>query len=272
MIEIQGIQIRGDLPHGLLVSWSIAETSEDLSLYSFQVLRGGGPAGPFSPISPELNGRLSFFDQQADQAHRKRGLFYKVKAIRHAPQREEALFPKDDSAYLTAPSDLLAQELAFRFGAQLYVHAGRRVLIFPAKREGKRCVCQDTIRGRPMRSDCPSCFGTGYAGGFWNPILVPVKIFEGQTIAGPAPSGKNGMMQLAIYPIIGRYDLIVEAEGTRWRVPETSSIKFLRHARAPYQQHVNIVKVAPNDVLYSIGANFDGVEVAPEARFLRRMH
>lgn len=272
MIQIKGLTVRGDVPHGLFVTWSIAETSEDLSLYSFQVLRSGSPSGPFSPISPELNGYLNYFDQQANQAFRKQGLYYKVKAIRHAPHREEKTFPEDEAAYLTAQPDILAQELTFRFGAQLYIHSGRRALIFPAKREGQRCACYDPVRARLQRADCPSCFGNGYAGGFWNPILVPVKIYEGQEAAGPLPSGGNGMVQLAIYPLIGKGDMFVEAEGKRWRVPEMSSVKVLRHARAPYQQHVTLIEVPPSDAVYSLDAGFEGVEVAPEARYLRRMH
>ena len=58
------------------VSWVLANTSEDVLDYTFQVLRSESPSGPFDSISTPFDDRYVFIDNVVQIAHRWRKYFY----------------------------------------------------------------------------------------------------------------------------------------------------------------------------------------------------
>jgi len=270
MINLRSLRILGYLPAGLIVTWEIEETSEDLSDFTFTVMRSGGPEGPFEPVSPPLQNTNTFFDQTGSQSERRRRFYYKIKVNKIEPPTKENLQPTD-GVTLVAPPDLIATELAFRKDLELSVHGGRRIVIFPSKNSGQRCACFDDTRGRATRSECPTCFGSQFAGGFWKPISVYARITESSPSSGPAPSGKSGMLEIGAYPLLSKGDLIVEAEGNRWRIPGYDAITVQKYNRSPFRQTAGMAEVHPSAVEYSIPVDFANIESAPYWRFVKDM-
>jgi hypothetical protein len=130
---------------------------------------------------------------------------------------------------------------------------GRPAAFFSAKFMSSRCDCFDPIVNRITKSNCKKCFGTGFVGGYADPVLV-------YFMANPKPKNSN-VTELgesektaqmfwtdsSIY--IKPRDVLVAADDSRYRITNVQ-VNNLRWTRT--RQEMSVVDINPNDVEYDL--------------------
>jgi hypothetical protein len=243
------------------VFWSIPNTQQRTLGYTYQVLRGESPAGPFDPVTEPLTDRFHIRDYIAPRKMAWRNLYYVVR-LRSGEDSTES-----EPVALRARPPLDALEM-IRLNSLLFrEYTGRPVLIYQTRTFGERCSnCYDNTTQRRLLANCRNCYGTTYARGYHYPVYAYVQISP-ETRA-PTPTDTIQTQQaltqarLSIYPLVKQGDLFIEREGTRWRV---QSVQLTERLRAPVQQIVSITRVPEGDVEYNLPAVWDNIETSPRS-------
>lgn len=102
---------------------------------------------------------------------------------------------------------------------------GVPVAIFQKMHEGiQRCTeCWDPISKKPSKSQCTTCFGTGWVKGYYSPIYTWADMTSSVRALHQQPWGDDQPEQITIqltdYPQVRPEDMLVELRnGQRWKV------------------------------------------------------
>jgi len=231
------------------LSWKIADTTEDLLDYTFQVLRSESAEGPWDALGVPFTDRYLFIDNTIKVDHRWRKYFYKIRITKLSDETttDAGPYTKDPDA------DLIALELRRHMQLLFREFSGRRCYILPARTFGQRCTCWNESLQKRTRSGCVLCYDTGFVRGYLSPIESWVQIepntkAEQNTVVG-AQQQSNTTAKLAWYPPLKPRDLIIEPENRRWRVVAVTSTE---HGRAPVHQEVQIHEIPGRDIEFKI--------------------
>ena len=123
------------------------------------------------------------------------------------------------------------------------------------RREGERCSeCWNFIEAKRMKDHCLTCYGTGWEGGYWEPIPVTFRYLRiptvGQLRADPVPNYDSVyQLQLVYHPSLLEGDVLVDGHnGDRYRVHTVELITY--RSSFPVFQNVVAVRVPTDDDLY----------------------
>lgn len=217
-------------------TWEIE--SSDLDPHDFQcyVLRSESPMGPWDVIAGPFEDKYRFVDNRVNLLHRWRNIYYKVRSVAKADSTNVV---ESDATTQYAEPDLIAEEIQRLERLLWQEFAGRRCFIFPARTFGQRCGnCYDGpdkgkgFTSQRRRSNCLTCYDTGFVRGYFDPIEVFMQIdpagggIEQQPIA--ERHVENTSARLPNFPILKPRDIIVEGENRRWRVVKVTSTERLR--------------------------------------------
>lgn len=232
------------------VSWTVRTTFEDIFNYTFQVTRSEGPEGPFTPVTEEFEDHYLFLDNNIRFMHEERTYYYKL-VVREKRTGESKEF---GPTYRTPDADLIAIELRKHMNLLFREFIGRRCWVFPARTFGSRCrECWDPSLQKRTKSQCLTCYDTGFTGGYLRPIEAWVSIdpypkSEQNTNVGPLQQ-RDTTGRVGYWPPLKPRDVIVEAENQRWRVVNVSTTQQLR---APVHQEISLHKIPTSDIEYKI--------------------
>lgn len=252
MLQIRSIKVRSfDLAY-LDVFWEIEPSYEDAANYEFELQRSEAQFGPFDPV---VSGVV---DSYHVRDHTVRGrhdlywsLFYRIQ-VKDRRSAETRTFPEDGSGVrLDAAPDLMALEMARQENLKLREFKGRQVWIYPRRRSGQRCsVCFDHVQQRRVRSNCPTCYNTGFVGGFHTPVIAYMQIVSPTERTLPTQHGKVAVeatqFLLGNYPLLHSGDMVIEGENIRWKVGD--DLVVVRKGRSPIRQQGILSRVLPDDV------------------------
>ena len=140
------------------LSWKLAETSEDILDYTFQVQRSESPNGPWDNLSAAFQDQYLFFDRAIHTGDRWRKYFYQL-FVTQVPTGETCTF---GPVAQEPDADLIAQELRRHMQLLFKEFAGRRCWILPARTFGNRCSCYNKKLKVRTRSGCKLCFDTSW--------------------------------------------------------------------------------------------------------------
>lgn len=255
MLHIGNIRVRSFDIGYLDVFWDVLGDYDAAAEYDLQVLRSEAQFGPFFPITGPFRQQDRFRDTSVPgyQTFYTR-VFYKIR-VTHRTTQEVQDFPEECGVRLEAMPDLMALEMARMERLMLKQHKGRQMWVFPRRHTGQRCsVCIDPVTRQRLRASCMSCYGTGFAGGFYAPIEVYGQIPTPAVATATQQLGKvaaqDTMLMLANYPLLTEGDVVIEAENIRWRVG--GNINVIEKQRAPIRQQAQIKRIDPNEVEYSL--------------------
>src|SRR4051812_40471268 len=129
LLQVKDVRVRSlDLDFHE-VSWKLANTTQDVLDYTFQVLRSESPSGPFEPICVPFQDAYLFIDNTVQVAHRWRQYFYIIRVAQKASG--DVL---DTAPVSKEPEpDLIAMELRRHMQLLFTEFAGRRCWILPAR-------------------------------------------------------------------------------------------------------------------------------------------
>jgi hypothetical protein len=237
------------------VIWKVKSTSEDILDYTFQVLRSEAGAGPFEPVSAEMDDRYFFIDNTIRKGHDFRQWHYLIRVKNKQTNVSKDFGPASPGA----DADLIALELRKHMNLLFREFIGRRCWVLPVRTFGQRCGCFNPILQKRTQSHCVTCFDTGFVRGYLTPIeswmsIDPDNKSEQNTNVGPAQQS-NTTARMGFFPPVKPRDLIVEPENQRWRVTQVSGPEQLR---AQVHQELQMHKIPSTDVEYKIKFDIGG--------------
>lgn len=132
---------------------------------------------------------------------------------------------------------------------------GDPILVYQRKSDpSPRCsVCWDSVLRKTTDSRCLSCFNTGYAGGYFNPILTLSVVAPVTKANAPSDTNRQSATTIGLlsnYPILRPKDLICALEtGKRYRVV---SIQPTEKGRMLVNQNAVLEELNPEDIEHNI--------------------
>lgn len=258
LIQVDSIKVRSLSLSHYDVTWQVVSTSEDVLDYTFQVMRSEAPAGPWTPISPEMEDRYIFVDNNLPTHNAYRVQYYLIR-VRHKPSGDVKDFGPADPG---AEPDLVATEIRKHINLLMREFVGRRCWILPVRTFGQRCTCfNPTLKGR-TRSGCRTCFDTGFVRGYHHPIEAFMQFDPNPNNYQQSNLGElqqsNTTMRMGFFPPLKPKDLIIEPENQRWRVVNVSGTQRLR---AVVHQEIQVHAIPLGDTEYLININLGTGEV-----------
>lgn len=251
------------------VTWEVDNTQEDALDYTFQVLRSESPEGPFDAVTAAFEDRYLFVDANIPVGDKFRQLWYKLRVTHKESGDVRDFGPVTQEA----EPDLIAQYIRRAQLTLLTRVIGRKVWLFKKRTFGSRCSsCWDTTSSKRTRSNCLTCYDTGFLRGYLAPIEIWVQVDPS------AKSQQNQAMQIdqqvltsartSFYPNVNPGDVVVEAENKRWRVIEVMQSERLR---ATIKQELSMRQIQATDIEYklpiNLGEAITDVQVSPQWTF-----
>lgn len=256
-LTFQNLLVRSFSLDFLEVTWEIADTTMDPLDFQMTLERSESPMGPWDVVAGPFEDRYRFVDNRVNLLDRWRLLYYRIKSVRKADTSDVVY---SDSFTMQAEPDLIAEEVRRLERLVWEEFAGRRVFIFPVRTFGQRCPnCWDGpekgkgFTSKRTRSNCLTCYDTGYARGYMNPIEVFMQIdpspksVQNLPITERQQSDTTG--RLPNFPLLKPRDIIVEAENRRWRVVRVPTTERLR---AVVRQEPVLHEIAKNDIEFKL--------------------
>jgi hypothetical protein len=273
MIEVARFYARSfDLDH-MDLFWELKDFEGNINQFTFQVFRSESPTGPWEPLSPEFKDQYLFRDVTQNVLHKWRTLFY---LLRVKDLQSNAVKDFGPTSQQPEP-DLIALEIQRQEDLLFRGFVGRKCWLFPVRTFGAKCVCFDRVMGRRTRSNCLTCFDTGYLGGYLSPIECYVQIDPNANSPANTPiMGKqqpnDTSARLISFPPVKPDDILIETENKRWKVTKTASTQRLR---ANVHQELTLHEIPRGDVEYKIPVNIADLTKlvsAHEANFRNSQH
>jgi hypothetical protein len=270
-VQLQVSEFRArtfDLDHVDLF-WKVSDfftgqpTDENILAYTFQVLRSESPAGPWDALTKPFQDQYYFRDASPALLHKWRKLYYLLR-VTYQPTNEVKDF--GPTGQLPEP-DLIALEIMRQEDVLFREFAGRKCWLFPVKTFGPKCICFDRVKGKRTRSNCVTCYDTGYLGGFLSPVECYVQIDPSPKSNQQTPLGEqqtsNASGRLISFPPIRPDDILIEAENRRWKVV---TVAMTTRLRAVVHQELTLHEIPIGDVEYKLPINIaDLTTMAPSA-------
>jgi len=252
--------------------WTGQPTDENILAYTFQVLRSESPAGPWDPLTKPFQDQYYFRDVSPAILHKWRELYY---LLRVTDQRTGEVKDFGPTGQIAEP-DLIALEIMRQEDVLFREYAGRKCWYFPIKTFGPKCICYDRVKGKRTKSNCVTCYDTGYLGGYLSPIECYVQIDPSSNNNQETPLGKqqanNTTARLISFPPMMPDSILVEAENRRWKIV---TVAMTARLRAVVHQELTIHEVPRGDVEYKLPVNFADltkVQASAERNFTNPQH
>lgn len=255
---------------GIFVQW-VLESPPSNGAVEFKLERSGAPEGPFELVVDHL-GDFHFFDD-----------------LRHAPEPSEddlrenlnflslsrAVYYRvtatdsdgvEASQVRVVGADNLSRKVALlRRKAQRDLGVSFKfnsidLAILKRRHWGLRCRdCFDPLTKKVTSSKCDTCYGTGFEGGYFNPVRIRGRIGVQNVQTSITPQGKADVNQkrltILAYPELEADDIVVDVKQNKRYI-----VKH-RHATemqtVTVHQQLTVSELARDSIEYRIVANLD---------------
>jgi len=222
MIQLKVLTVSDQFGFDFLnIAFSLADTSEDITEYQFDLLKSCNDSEAFVTISQDIKD-FNFIDSDVNLYNIDIKYYYKIKITNKITQEE--LF-SDVSEFTTNEPDAYASELIYMYNTYLETAINNDpVRLLKKKRSGTICSCFDDVRGRAKTANCEICYGTKYVGGYYSSKEIRVSYFNSPNViqkfdvANVADDNSPIQVWASNYPLIQNDDIIVDKNNTRYIV------------------------------------------------------
>lgn len=234
-----------------LVRWALNPTTYPLENVSFEVFRSFGPAGPWELAGEVPEGIFHFYDYTGGDAHSFRENYYIVRVADKTGKGYRDSAP----VQLEHDADNIALELVRKKNLYLANYAGIAGAVLIKKRWGAKCSrCWDTARQIPTDSNCKSCYGTGYSGGFMAPVYVPMLAMPSARNYAEQDGARyeqgNSVFEIANVPDVAPDDILIDRiTNARMRV---TNVDVRAHRMWVVSQTIYTMRLDAGSVIYDI--------------------
>jgi hypothetical protein len=262
MIKLKNVKLESTDLEKISVQWEVESTSDNVFKYAFDVFRGESINGPFDKVAGPLYDTYKVSDNIAPRKMAWRNLYYVVRAT-----NVDGSFTESEPKSLNARLPFEALEMIRLQGLLLREYIGRPCIVYPKRTFGQRCTCFDTLTQRRQVTSCYTCYNTGFIKGYHYPLMSYIAIGAFSKEKGVSESlimnSAHVHAIMGIDPIVKSGDIVVEREGTRWRV---QSVFTTERLRAPVHQEVDLVKISEGDIEFKLPISWpEGVETSPRS-------
>lgn len=239
-------------PNGRIlgVHWALNPHSWPHEDLRFVIFRSNSPTGPWDEVGVADEGRFDYTDSDVSGAAVHRSYYYIVRCASVSGKG----YSDSPIQRLEHDLDNIAIEMIRKKNLFLTVRGGVSIAVIPRRSFGPKCSrCYNVERGVAEDPDCPVCYGTGFSGGYLNPVYVPGLLNppkEAIIEAGLKYEPFQIYIEIANWPMLHPRDVIVDRRmGIRYRVDQVSPFT---HRMAPISQSAMLLRVDENDVLYDL--------------------
>lgn len=183
-----------------------------------------------------------------------REVFYKIVAKNSAHEVVDEII----SNTRPVPNELLKRTLnvlkysadrAFRNSQWSY-----KAYLLKQRNAGRKCKCASVDYNSSTRPTCPICYGTGYVGGFFDPIRVHTfplnETLKQKSINEAVPTGSDTVTFVApSVPNVNTGDYLVIENVGRYIVMDTTVKALLAHRSPTMLFYASLLQ--PKDIIYS---------------------
>jgi hypothetical protein len=242
---------------GVFVQWLALETPTG-SPVTFLLERSGSPEGPWeTAVSGSTN--YYFYDHEPiSHLSLHRQVYYRVTATAGTVTAVSA--PRLIGDNLPKRQRLLRKKIQRDIAVQFRVGSGIEFAIFKRRRWGTRCtVCFDALTKTVLNSKCLTCFGTGFVGGYFEPVRVLARKGVTNIQTEIAPQGVVEVNQTRFvvldYPRLEPDDLVCEVRQDRRYVVKHATRTELQGV--PVHQELVISELARDSIEYRLQVSTD---------------
>jgi hypothetical protein len=177
--------------------------------------------------------------------------YYKITTSDNTLLNSRPAFIKGNS------TDKVLKEVLRRKTLSLTRFTARSFNLLKRRTWGTHCSrCWDSTLFRCTDPNCHVCYGTGWTGGYFTPI-----VFKGQVNSSPKynqilmfgewkPS--DIMLYTLNYPLMSPRDVVCDDEGKRWMVVQVRTLKKLGYI---IEQQAQLALIANDDNIYTVPIN-----------------
>lgn len=197
--------------------------------YEVWVERSGGVAGPFSVIAKTYGARS--YTDRAVRSLSGHPFYYRLRIVR---RKDTVSVQTTPVATMGNAPDLIASEIRRRGNLLLREYTGAPVLYYPVRASGQRCPdCWSDLEKHRVKSNCLTCFDTGFLMGYYTPILTYINVHEESNALTQNAEMDDTNQQTALAMVMGELpvqfgDMIVERDNHRWSVSSWEKTEKLR--------------------------------------------
>lgn len=151
-------------------------------------------------------------------------IFYRFTTVAYETDGSLLETPMDEAAtansYEVEKLNYIWRE-AVRRNRWIVQHGGERVKVFIRKNGGLQCGCQSDLHGQP-KSDCDTCFGTGFVGGYDGPYDIIIAPDDAEMNFKQENRGRSMTKQYETWtspsPLLSQRDFILKLNGDRYGI------------------------------------------------------
>jgi len=254
MISISNLVVQDNFSTSyVLVSWTLTPTTEDLGPYTFNLFRSTSPAdADFSLLTS--TDELSYVDDTVDLVKIAITYYYRVSIT--GPEGT-VMQPVTATIYTERP-DFAADTIVYSNNILLDVIDNPPILVVTRKRTGQQCpVCWDPVSRNVRKSNCTTCYSTGYTGGYNTPFSTKASFqTEGVQLSVDelAIAGQRLPTQgwVSNYPIINPEDLVVDHRNNRYKI---LSVQQTTKGRVLLRQIFQLQYLPATDIVYKFNVS-----------------
>ncbi len=232
-------------PDFLTIEWEF----DDARLgYIMSLYRSQSPEGPWVLLSDELANRNIYHDWEVNLNSFHNVHYYKL--VYHDEEGDV----ESDSIFLANAPDAIAVDIARRMSLVLDLYNGNPVFFYLRRSWGPRCPnCWDQVTRKQTMSNCPVCYDTGYAGGFFDPIqgyvtnFNPTKELQFKQLYEKEPEIYTFWTNN--YPLLKPRDIFVDNMNNRWVI---KVVQTTQKMGSILRQNFSAVRVNKKDIIYKI--------------------
>ena len=204
----------------LYIEFSLADTTEDITEYRYDVLRSTSQYDGFTVVKFDCTD-FYYKDYEVNLYNPAVRYFYKIR-VTHKVTKESVDSDIYDYIGHDEP-DIYGFALLDMYNTYLETAINNEtVYLLKKMKDGPGCSCVDDIRGRSSKNDCPICFGTGIVGGYFKPQPLKVSFMNSPskmiTMSYQEIGEEDSPIQFwtSNYPLIQNEDIIVDKNNVRY--------------------------------------------------------
>jgi len=262
MLTLNSLTVSSFNVDQLTLTWDFKPSKEFFSAYGIDVYRAESPNEEAASISGyELIASgigadtYSYTDTSITNLYDPyRKWYYKLHIYEIATPANDSIQPSLPAYVNDSSTNKAYKEILRRKKKVLDRFVGRDLTILKRRTYGTYCtVCFDEVLFRSTDSNCPTCWGTGFLQGYFDPISVRGMInaapkYNQITMFGEfLPS--DAVLNILNYPPLRPRDVIVDNINRRWLVRQ---IRPLEKDGVLIEQSVQISLISPDDYVYQI--------------------
>ena len=249
-------------PKEVHIQWTVED--RESAFAGAEVLRSESPQGPYTTVVALDASTFFYRDTEPELSGLSRKLYYIIKAISiYDPDRYVLSEPKGIGYEHTDHRAKISRKARRDLTVTLSRLNGVRIAILKKKTFGPRCTyCFNPETKDTVVSSCPTCFGTSFLNGYYDPIytwgkLDPITVQRSLGTSGTIETGITGLT-IVDYPAMVPEDVIVELQTNRrfkvQRVMTSESSRVVVH------QDLQVSELSRSAVEYNIPIELSHVE------------